>query len=79
MDYYRHAVPGGEFVIEGDRHWRITFNGVQIGGLYPQVHDAIAAIHRRRERAVVGPDLTGIPNPPADPKLWGKTILVVNS
>ncbi len=70
MGYYRHEVPGGEFVIEGDRHWRITFNGVQIGGLYPRVDEAIAAVDRRRARRVAGPDLTGVPNPPPELTLW---------
>lgn len=70
MSYYRCEVPGGEFVLRGDHFWQITFNGIQIGGLYRLPHDALDAVKRRRQAEIPGPDLTGVPNPPADISGW---------
>ena len=70
MAYYRYEVPGGEFVIRGDHFWQITFNGVQIGGLYRHPHEALEAVLRRREATVAGPNLDGVPNPPMDLAGW---------
>src|SRR3954447_12264664 len=35
MAYFRYEVNGGEFVVQGEEDWVITFNGVRIGGVYP--------------------------------------------
>lgn len=70
MGYYRYEVPGGEFVLRGDHHWQVTFNGVQIGGLYRHAEDALAAIGRRRRADVPGPDLSGIEDPPLALTAW---------
>jgi hypothetical protein len=70
LGYYRYEVPGGEFVLEHHRGWRIAFNGVQIGGLFSEVAEALAAVARRRECKLPGPDLTGVPNPASDLTLW---------
>lgn len=70
--YYRYQVSGGEFVVRGDHYWQITFNGVQIGGLYRAPHDAIEAVQRRREATVPGPSLHGVPNPPLDLADWAR-------
>lgn len=70
MGYYRFVVLGGEFVLRGELHWQITFNGVQIGGAYGTVGDALSAVRRRREGKVVGPVLDGAPDPPQDLLMW---------
>lgn len=70
MSYFRFEVPGGEFVLRGEPSWHITFNGIQIGGLYPLPEDAVIAVDRRRNALVPGPDLTGVPNPPLDISAW---------
>ncbi len=70
MNYYRYEVPGGEYVVQGDQFWQVTFNGIQIGGLYRSPEDAVHAVHRRRSKELPGPDLTGVPDPPADLAAW---------
>jgi hypothetical protein len=70
MAYYRFVVPGGEFVLRGECHWQITFNGVQIGGAHATAGDALTAVKRRREGSVVGPVLDGAPDPPQDLLMW---------
>ena len=70
MAYFRHAVQGGEYVLRGDRFWQLTFNGVQIGGLYRAPDEALTAIDKRRSGVLAGADLTGIPDPPADLRSW---------
>ncbi len=70
MGYYRYQVPGGEFVVRGEHYWQITFNGVQIGGLYRAPHEALEAVGRRREACIPGPNLHGVPNPPMDLAAW---------
>ncbi len=70
MGYYRFEVPGGEFVVQGDRYWQLTFNGVQIGGLYRTAQDALGALTRVRSGQGVGPNLTGIADPPFDLRRW---------
>ena len=73
MGYYRYEVPGGEYVLQGDHYWQITFNGVQIGGLYRRPEDAFAALDRRRAAEIPGPNLADVPNPPADLGAWQST------
>ena len=73
MKHYYYAVRGGEFTIESDHHWRIKFNGVQVGGVYDSVGDAMNAIEARRSGRVVGANLTGIADPPGDLGLWQHT------
>lgn len=68
--YFRFEVPGGEFVLRGDNVWNITFNGIQIGGQYPSMQEAVRAVDRRRSTLVSGPDLTGVPDPPLDITRW---------
>ena len=70
MAYYRYAVRGGEFVLQGDHYWQVMFNGIQIGGLYRHPQDALHALDRRRKAQLPGPDLTGIPDPPWDLQAW---------
>ena len=70
MGYYRYAVPGGEFVIQGEHFWQLTFNGIQIGGLYRCPEEALEAVSRRREAEIPGPHLGGIPDPPTDLQCW---------
>lgn len=70
MAYFRYEVRGGEFVIDGERDWRISFNGIRIGGVYACANDAIAAIGVARLRKVPGPDLRGVPDPPRDLTEW---------
>ena len=70
MAYYRYEVPGGEYVVQGDHFWQITFNGVQIGGLYRTPDDAVRAVSKRREAAVPGPNLDGVADPPLDLERW---------
>jgi hypothetical protein len=70
MAYYCYRVLGGEFVLCVDRYWQVTFNGVQIGGLYRDPLDALAAVEKRRHGEVPGPNLEGVPDPPADPATW---------
>lgn len=70
MAYYRFVVRGGEFVLRGERHWQITFNGIQIGGAYATAKDALSAVKRRREGKVVGPVLDGAADPPLDLLMW---------
>ena len=70
MGYYRYQVRGGEFVLRGDLYWQVTFNGVQIGGIYRHAQDALAAVARRRAAEVPGPDLSGIEDPPHDLAAW---------
>ena len=64
IPYYRFRVPGGEYVLRRESHWHLTFNGIQIGGAYEHSQDAIAAVSRRRNATVPGPNLDGIPDPP---------------
>lgn len=73
MAYFRYEVPGGEFVIQGDEDWIITFNGVRIGGLYPCADDAVAAIDLARSARVIAPNLQGVVNPPRDLTQWQTT------
>jgi hypothetical protein len=74
--YYRFEVLGGEFVIQGERHWQLTFNGIQIGGLYRCPEDALCAIERVRCAKLAGPNLAGIPDPPADLAEWHSAQMV---
>lgn len=70
MAYFRYQVGGGEFVIQGDSDWIITFNGVRIGGLHACADDAVSAIELARSGKLVAPNLQGIASPPADLTLW---------
>ena len=70
MAYYRYPVSGGEFVLLGSRYWQLTFNGVQIGGLYRTPQDALDAIGRRRQGHIPGAHLDGIIDPPPDLARW---------
>jgi hypothetical protein len=75
--YYRHKVEGGEFVLRCEGAWRVTFNGVQIGGIYPTPQDAVHAVTRRRQGLIPGPDLTGVSHPPADLSSWETPLGIV--
>jgi hypothetical protein len=68
--YYRWAVPGGEFVLQGEDGWLISFNGIRIGGVHRCVADAIEAIYRCRTFKVPGPNLQGIVDPPCALDDW---------
>lgn len=70
MAYFRYVVAGGEFVIQGDQDWIVTFNGVRIGGLYACADDAVSAIELARSGKVIAPNLHGVPSPPNDLTLW---------
>jgi hypothetical protein len=70
MSYFRYLVTSGEFVIRGPDHWRITFNGVQIGGACRTPEEAIAMIARSRHGEIVGPHLTDVPDPAEDLAAW---------
>jgi hypothetical protein len=68
--YYRFEVPGGEFVMRGDRNWQLAFNGVQIGGLHRAPQEALGALARLRSGRDVGPSLSGIVDPPHELERW---------
>ncbi len=70
MGYFRYRVEGGEFVVQGDRYWQITFNGTQIGGMFRAPQDALDALARLRRGLIPGPDLGGIDDPPSDFRCW---------
>jgi len=70
MAYYRYVLEGGEFVIEGARAYRITFNGVQIGGAYNSPQEAIGAIDARRSGRIAGPQLSGVADPSGNLDAW---------
>jgi hypothetical protein len=70
MAYFRYEVDGGEFVVQGQDDWIITFNGVRIGGVFPCADDAVGAIERARDAEIIGPNLAGVPDPPKDLTQW---------
>ena len=70
MAYYRHIVTGGEFVIEGNHNWVVSFNGIRIGGRFSSADEAVRAIQECRGGLLPGPSLRDVPNPPADLSAW---------
>ena len=71
MAYYRYPVSGGEFVLLGSRYWQLTFNGVQIGGLYRTPQDALEAIDALRGSPDVERLATTIKNEVGGPDIRG--------
>lgn len=70
MSYFRYEVTAGEFVLHGGGDWRITFNGVQIGGTCRTPADAIAMITRSRNGEIVGPHLADVTDPAQNLAEW---------
>jgi len=68
--YYRHMVAGGEFVIEGNHNWVVSFNGIRIGGRFSSAVEAIKAVEECRAGLLPGPSLRHVASPPTDLSVW---------